>query len=228
METKKTNKGIIITLIVFIIIALVECWYILTIKKVIPDYLKIVKEEKVVEEKVEANEEVKEEPKEEVDLSFDITKCQNCDDDFEYVINDFGDFITAELINDKTVNINLRDISKFDSSIQTSGQNEYTINFDKKIRNIYIIGYGLDAANETLIYLMEDGTLEYTPIINAVKNNTIKSYGTINNVKNVVSIYNVRKDYKGPVGGSTSYLAQSSDGTLYDLANLLDKTGNYN
>ena len=81
---------------------------------------------------------------------------------------------------------------------------------------------------ETIFFLMEDGTVEYIPLYYALKNNDIRSYGAINEVSDVVNLISVAAQPKdSPVGGHLSVLALKADGTYYDLLGYLAKTSYY-
>ena len=49
-----------------------------------------------------------------------------------------------------------------------------TVKFDKKILQVYIGGWGQSTSNEHVFYVMEDGTVEYTPIVQDIKENWSK------------------------------------------------------
>lgn len=106
--------------------------------------------------------------------------------------------------------------------------NSVTINnFTKDIEDIYLGGYGQDASNDTLFFLMEDGTVEYVPIRRAlsINNEAISSYGALPSVSGVVKFYNVQA--RQASSGYATVLAQKANGTYYDLSQVLEATGNY-
>lgn len=79
---------------------------------------------------------------------------------------------------------------------------------------------GQDAAGATLLYLMDDGTVEYTPLHYALKNNQFKSFGTLGQVSDVIKFYHIDFD------GFHTY-AQRASGELVDLTSLVYETGYY-
>lgn len=97
------------------------------------------------------------------------------------------------------------------------------IKLDKKIADIHFSGMGQDAKGDTLFILLEDGTVEYIPIVHMFNHAQEKaiSYGKINGVSDVVKIVSANMP-----GGITT-LAIRSDGTFYDLWFALKDTGNY-
>lgn len=99
------------------------------------------------------------------------------------------------------------------------------IQFSKQLKDIYIGGFGTDFSNDTILFLMEDGTVEYLPVRNNLQTdpNNLKSYGSLQELTDTVLFYDSAKE----VIGST-ILAQKSDGTIYDLQPIVSATGNYN
>ena len=71
-----------------------------------------------------------------------------------------------------------------------------TKTFDKKISQVLIDGSGQDATNSAILYLMEDGTVEYVPILKELKTNwgqpdktkIFNSYGKLNGISEVTSL----------------------------------------
>ena len=80
-----------------------------------------------------------------------------------------------------------------------------TKKFDKKIAQVLIDGPGQDASNLSVLYLMEDGTVEYIPLL-----------------KDIISLIPAEAD------GYHTILARQVDGTVIDLNEALSATGNYN
>lgn len=113
---------------------------------------------------------------------------------------------------------------------------KYTIaNFDRKIRKVYVGSWGQAIGKETIIYLMEDGTVEYTPItykvvqeaIKSPDTYTLKSYGKINDVKDIVVIANGNGHNTQSAGSWHSLFAVKADGTFYDISKILEETDEY-
>lgn len=99
--------------------------------------------------------------------------------------------------------------------------NTIMLETDKKVIDICIATFGVQSENVILL-LMDDGTVEYIPIIKAIQNNDIRVYGTLEGIENVVKFVSV---YSGKTGdtlvGSLTVLAQKADGTFYDLGVVL-------
>ena len=117
-------------------------------------------------------------------------------------------------------------VIEFYSLTWTSTRNDIVsskINFEKKIVDVYFGGMGQSSANDTLFILLEDGTVEYIPIVHMFNHTQaeVKSYGIINGVSDIVKFMLSSTTY-----GVTT-LAVKSDGTFYDLWYSLKDTGNY-
>lgn len=113
-----------------------------------------------------------------------------------------------------------------------------TIEFDQTIADVFYGGYGQNGPyNDTIFILLEDGTVEYMPLIHMFNApattekafgeaaRTIKSYGKLDGVSDVVKFSMAEVD-DGFSGYGTT-IAIKSDGSFYDLSTILDETGNY-
>lgn len=163
---------------------------------------------------------------------YDISKCSNCDSNYNYNLMASGHLASAKLQSDnKTVivTIDYDDISSSTGNdVSSTGIKEHTVSFSKQVADIYYGEYSLDTTYGTLLFLMEDGTIEYIPILDAAVKGQIVSYGPISNVNNIVKLYsNIIATSKGNVGAYYTTFAQSTDGTLYDIMTILSNTGNY-
>ncbi len=104
-----------------------------------------------------------------------------------------------------------------------------TKTFDKKISQVLIDGSGQDATNSTILYLMEDGTVEYVPILKEINTNwqqpdntkKFNSYGKLNNISDIVSLI------PAEAPGYHTVLARKADGTVINLAETFKETGNF-
>lgn len=108
-------------------------------------------------------------------------------------------------------------------------------NFDKNITQVLIASIGQAAGDEAILYLMEDGTVEYTPVYKELtsdrwgqgqKDQLFNSYGKLPGVEGVVSLIQANV-YTGNIGGYITALAKKADGTFYDLQPILSNTGNF-
>ncbi len=97
------------------------------------------------------------------------------------------------------------------------------ITFEKKIIDVFFGGMGQSSSGDTLFILLEDGTVEYIPIVhmfNHVQDSPV-SYGKIDGVSDVT------KFTLSSTSGGVTTLAIKSDGTFYDLWYALKDTENY-
>lgn len=103
--------------------------------------------------------------------------------------------------------------------IQGNPTSNYTINnFSGKVVDMLEGGIGQDATGTLAIFLLEDGTIEYIPLYEALKNQNIKSYGKVAGVEDIIKLYSSTAAPKdSPVGAYVTILAQKSDGTFYNL-----------
>lgn len=146
--------------------------------------------------------------------------------------------LSIRLNNDKksaTITINWsKYFEVYGISITTGETREYNVtNFNKNIKDVYINGFGQWSGYETAFYIMEDGTVEYTPIKYALGNNgsssttVLKSYGQIPGVSGVVKMV-IAEDYcvntSSCVGGSYNILGIKSDGSFYDISKILNES----
>ncbi len=237
---KGSNIGILICLV--IIIAL--CGYIAYDKglfgssnnetnTVNKNELSNEKEGKEEQSTEEPSKEVEESSKESYRPSFDLSKCLTCDSNYNYhLASNSGDLAHVQLDDNDhkkvTVTIYYDAIKNTGNEVKTTGSKEYTITFTKNVTDIVYSNYGLDITFGTILYLLEDGTVEYTPVLDAAMKGQIKSYGQVSGLTNIVKFYlNASATSKGEVGAFDTTLAQSSDGTLYDVMTTLTKTNNY-
>lgn len=104
-----------------------------------------------------------------------------------------------------------------------------TVKFDKKILQVYIGGWGQSTSNEHIFYVMEDGTVEYTPIVQDIKENwskednsqKLKSYGPISKVEDVLYVTQATISKTGNSSDGYTTIAVRSDGMYYDLSKSL-------
>ncbi len=97
------------------------------------------------------------------------------------------------------------------------------IKFTKKIIDVFFGGMGQSSTGDTVFILLEDGTVEYIPIVHALNHaqGAVISYGAIDGISGVT------KFTLANTSGSVTTLAIKSDGTFYDLWYALKDTGNY-
>ena len=177
-------------------------------------------------------------------ISFDPNKIINPYDNFvvEYYKVEIGVDnskegmgLTATINSDKKsviVTIDWTEYFKVESLIKDSpkeGTYNYKVTgFTKDIKDVYISGWGQAAGKETIFYVMDDGTVEYTPISKALsskgtsESTDLTSYGMIPNVSGVAEIgYAGAGIEHGSSWGTVIGITQ--DGSFYDLGKILDE-----
>ena len=180
-----------------------------------------------------------------------VTSEKNAND--KNVINNISDLVldSNKCINNKNMIYNLTtnfDINGvnityngdyvyigIDSNVVRSSYNgielnnsSYSIKSDKKIVDIYVDGFGQSIGYETILFLMEDGTVEYIPFYYACKNDNFQSF-KLDGVDNIIRFLSVNVHPNTEGGGSGhSILAQKQDGSFYDISSMLKDTQYYN
>lgn len=117
-------------------------------------------------------------------------------------------------------------VSQFYLLSWTSSNNNVsssTIKFAKRIIDIFFGSMGQSSSGDTLFILLEDGTVEYIPIVHMFNHaqDTSISYGKINGVADVT------KFVLSSTANGVTTLAIKSDGSFYDMWYALKDTGNY-
>ena len=165
-------------------------------------------------------------------IEFDASKCIN-DKTTNYTLADYDNStgLSMKLGSDKktvTLNINWNIYGQLiKASAYSSEVKSYEVNnFSQEVEDIYIGGVGQAAGGETALYLMKDGTVEYTPIAKANTSNNFSSFGMLKDVNDIVKFYTADASVPNS-SGYVTILAQKADGTFYDLSKILTETGNY-
>lgn len=117
-------------------------------------------------------------------------------------------------------------VVEFYSLTWTSTRNDRTsskLNFDKKIVDVFFGEMGQSSSGDTLFILLEDGTVEYIPIVHMFNNvqAEVVSYGKIDGISDI------NKFTLSSTSDGVTTLAIKKDGTFYDLWYSLKDTGNY-
>lgn len=180
----------------------------------------------------------------------DLSKCLNTNNISYRNSSDVeGDYGLSMNINPDKKSIVLSiDWNKFGplsnaSAWSSSVENYQITGFSKNIRSTFVGDLGQDAMGITLFYLMDDGTVEYTPMFNskydsqnnlyhemnytfdyAADGRATRQYfitkGVISGVSDVIKLYNV--DASSGYGWRTT-IGAKADGSFYDLGNVISK-----
>ncbi len=191
-------------------------------------------------EKTETNNEENNETEEDISdnsLDFDTSKIVNSNGNADtYTLANYGHTINISLDETRkvvTLSYNRKVLSDtYTLNWDLTGVEDYVyenkqLTFEKEIKDIYFGGIGQDATGDIILFLMSDGTVEYIPVYQALLSNGIEgltSYGVLPNITDVVKFYMVKAS--AGMSGSVSILAQTKDGTLYDLAPIINDASN--
>ena len=220
-EKKKSNVGLII-LVVILLLACIGMGTFIFINK---DKL-TTKENKPTE-----NNNMNETPLECTDISYDLNTN-------EYGLGASAAGISVTVDNTRKsarISVNSATISKtFGLGWVTSAETYIyelidTKTFNKKIVQVLIDGSGQDATNLAILYLMEDGTVEYVPILKELNTNwgqpdntkKFNTYGKLNEISEVISLVPAEAQ------GYHTVLARKADGTVTNLIDAFKATGNF-
>lgn len=166
-------------------------------------------------------------------LKFDSSKCIN-NPSGNYTISVFGDnlaSIGATVDNTKrtvSFSYNIYRVSQtyplgWVSSIENITTENFPISFAQEVEDVFFGALGQSSTGDTMLFLMEDGSVEYIPIMKVLSTSpkSPHSYGKLPDVSGVVKFYTAN------TAGGVTILAQKADGTFYDLGPILRNTGNY-
>ena len=235
MENKKSKKGLYV--FVGILLGIIICGGVVFATYSL-GYLTFNQVEET--EKTETNNEENNETEEDISdnsLDFDTSKIVNSNGNADtYTLANYGHTINISLDETRkvvTLSYNRKVLSDtYTLNWDLTGVEDYVyenkqLNFEKEIKDIYFGGIGQDATGDIILFLMSDGTVEYIPVYQALLSNGIEgltSYGALPNITDVVKFYTVNAS-TGMIG-SVSILAQTKDGTLYDLAPIINDASN--
>lgn len=235
METKKSKTGLHV--FVGILLGIILCGGVIFATYSL-GYLTFGPQEEPteVESNNESNDEITDENTSINSLDFDISKIANSNAD-TYELQNYNGTINVRLDETRklaTLSFNRKTLSdtyalNWDTTGVVEGTVEdKTITFNQGIKDIYVGGIGQDMSGDIILFLMDDGTVEYIPVYQALSTSGVDgliSYGTLQDLKDIVKFYSVGA-IRNPVGSSVTVLAQTKDGTLYDLAPIINDASN--
>lgn len=103
-----------------------------------------------------------------------------------------------------------------------TGRSVEITGFDKKIIDAKISCYGQSIGGVFAVFLMDDGTLEYSSIQNIVKNLTTE--GKVENISSIQRLYACDTMWKDG-GGQSSIIALDIENNMYDIGYTLNRMG---
>ncbi|MBR2989470.1 hypothetical protein IKF40_00860 [Candidatus Saccharibacteria bacterium] len=96
------------------------------------------------------------------------------------------------------------------------------IAFDQPIADITLGESGQTVGGDVLLFLMQDGSVEYMPIVKALRENRFESYGKMGGLSDIVKFYRTDAiDGNGDFSGYITTLAQKTNGEIIDLQGFL-------
>lgn len=235
-EKKKSNVGLIV-LVVILLLACVGMGTFIFINK---DKL-ITKNDATTSEKNNSNNKETNQEKEDKIADLDLSKCLNTSDvTYSNPVEATTSIGLTPTVDEGKRSVTIKtDGSKFGpvstlSAYYSGEYNMYVDGFDKDIENVYVGELGQDPKGTTLLYIMEDGTVQYTKLFKKASDAsgnqyyTLNTYqqgednykfhvdGTVKDVKDVIKIYNVNATTTG--SGAMTAIGAKKDGSFYDLS----------
>lgn len=224
MKNKDSKKGLIITLILLILVILGLVFYICYDKGIVLNTNK--ENKKDVSNKIKkSNDSTNNNDSTKNDEMLDFSKCINCSnsDNVNYTITSM-DHIAEVKANfsstDTTIGTVYIDINAYNTKAVSNyvlPTNTYEYHFNKAIKDVLVYNIGQEELYPIVMYLMEDGTINYIDIYNSLENGDLSSYKTIPNIDGITKLYSASG---GSQYGISTVLAKKSDGSFYDLGIL--------
>ena len=137
--------------------------------------------------------------------------------------------VQAAVTSSNEVSISITDsgVDYFKYENSESFSDTVTFKTDKKVLRIYNCQFGQGLGQETIVMIMEDGTVEYMPIAYAIKNNDFRSYGKIEGIENAAEVMYASAHTIEPGMGYIALLVVEKDGTAHDLTDYFWKLDYY-
>ena len=234
-EKKKSNVGLIV-LVVILLLACVGMGAFIFVNKD-----KLITKNSASTEKSSSNKQKKSQEKDDKIADLDLNKCLNTSDvNYSNPVEATTSIGLTPTVDEGKRSVTIKtDGSKFGpvstlSAYYSGEYNMYVDGFDKDIENVYVGELGQDPMGTTLLYIMEDGTVQYTKIFKKASDSsgnqyyTLNTYqqgednfrfhadGTVKDVKDVIKIYNVNATTTG--SGAMTAIGAKKDGSFYDLS----------
>lgn len=164
----------------------------------------------------------------------DEGKCLNSEIGGPWLINDSGSALpiltTVDAAGEVQVSVDWDALKEECGYVDSIGAGSWwdariKINTSGPVVDMLTGSFGNGCGYDTLLLLIEDGTVEYVPIRKAaIQEGTIRTYGKVPGVENVVKLYTAT--HMG-LYSSRRLVAQRADGDYYDLTTILMETGDY-
>ncbi len=224
---KKNGKGLVIALIVSLIVIIGLIGFICYDKEII--FSSTTKNEKKQEasSKEQKGEISKESNFNSDDLIIRSEKCINCENSNNYyLVSSYNHINEVEAYFDSSdnkkgvVSIDINEYNKKAVSNYSLSNTTLEYKFKKEIRNVIVSHIGQEELAPLVVFLMNDGTLNYIDIYKGLENNNLSSYKEIKNIKDIITLYQAAV-CSGEYCNARTILAQKKDGNFYDLMKLV-------
>ena len=104
--------------------------------------------------------------------------------------------------------------------LDTGNSEGHSIEFDSRVVDSFIAGFGDDNQKDSIFFILEDGSVEYLLVDRATKNDDYRTF-KIDELHNIVKHYNANACSEVTSECVRTVLVQSIDGTIYDLINYV-------
>ena len=167
-------------------------------------------------------------------INFDKTKCINCDKtNFNITsennnisrdgVSSQGVSVSIDENNENVVNFQLQYDAILGIVKKNNTDNYYdtvSLTFPKKVEHIFMGRLGMTPDDIIILFILEDGSLEYVRYYDIAYNQTFTNIA-INNVSDIVRFDIVSLSAKIGSGSKTTTIAYKIDGTYYDLSEYI-------
>lgn len=228
---KHNNIQLVVLYILIVIACIFAVYFGISLKKSEKEVIKLTSENEALNNEISLNRPEKNEFK---NAPIDITKCLNSHVDPEYNIyyslcTDATGLHCGWDSTSATVVFTEEYLGNSDAKGEANKEHK-VLNIDKKIVDVQYIGYGQDVTHCILLFLLEDGTvnyLTYNDMAN-LNNFTSKKFKNVSNVTRILrgSVGFERIDKKFGGGRITPFLINDK-GEFYDTYFLLRDNGEW-
>ena len=153
------------------------------------------------------------------DLSFNENNVYDRDIDLVYSIS-FPTYTLDENTNYTIEYGNSNYEIVLGKNVDNNLEKEYKIEFDLKVVDVAVIDTD-NNEKDAVLYLLEDGTIEYTLMSDAIEKDFVRTNGRLNEAINIVKFINGKTCNKETNLCEKAIYAQSIDGMLYNLDEMI-------
>ena len=167
---------------------------------------------------------------------FNPEKGVNTDKNTKYSIiktlNMYGEGITLNIILNSKNQVQVEVTESYDENEPVAsedsiinnmkrklGKTEIIKGFSNKIDEVEIGTLGQDYMSSVILFLMEDGTVEYISLMDLLQTNNLASRGKLPQLKNIVKLQSI--DVSTEEAGWMTMIAIDNEGNFYDISNIM-------